>query len=163
MAPQRWLLAFTFVAVLVLVILDIRNHGPELPRPVPQRQTSSSFPKALSPLPAEAAKPAPPPTAKFGIPIFGNNPNMAENAGSQLVRVVRPQYTEAALNAHYEGQVKVNFIIRKDGRAHDIESVNSPGYGMDQNIIEAVKDWLWIQGFQEDHKFTITIVFKLDH
>ena len=78
--------------------------------------------------------------------------------------MVRPQYTEAALNAHYQGQVKVNFILGTDGVAHNIEIVNSPGYGMDQNIIEAMKQWLWDSVFiHEDQKVTITIVFKLGH
>ena len=95
----------------------------------------------------------------FGAPSLG-----ADFYVNQLVRMVRPQYTKAALNAHYEGQVKVNFILGRDGVAHNIEVVNSPGYGMDQNIIEAMKQWLWIQHPKhEDQKATITIVFKLDH
>jgi TonB family protein len=77
--------------------------------------------------------------------------------------MVRPQYIQAALDAHYEGQVKVNFTLGTDGMAHNIEIVNSPGYGMDQNIIEAMKQWLWISRPHEDQTFTITIVFKLNH
>ena len=94
----------------------------------------------------------------FGAPILG-----ADFAVNALVRMVRPQYTKAALNAHYEGQVKVNFILGTDGMAHNIEIENSPGYGMDQNIIEAMKQWLWDSVIHEDQKATITIVFKLDH
>jgi TonB family protein len=153
----RWLLAFTFVAVLALVILYIRNRGPEPSRPVPQLQTSSSTPEVASPLPSEAAKPAPPPTPVFGVPILGRD------APYNLVRKVLPQYTEAALNARYKGRVKVNFILGTDGRAHNIEIVNSPGYGMDQNIIEAMKQWLWDPFmFREDQKVTITFAFKLN-
>jgi TonB family protein len=156
MVPKRWLLVFTFVAALALVILYIRNKGPEPPRPVPQLQISSSTPKVAPPLPSEAAKTAPPPKPIFGAPILagGNGP----------VRMVRPQYTKAALSARYEGRVKVNFILGTDGMAHNIEIVNSPGYGMDQSIIEAVKQWLWDSFFiHEDQKVTITIVFKLDN
>ena len=94
----------------------------------------------------------------FGAPNLGANPYV-----NQLVRMVRPQYTKAALDAHYEGQVKVNFILGRDGMAHNIEIVNPPGYRMDQNIIEAMKQWLWDSAFiDEDRKVTITIVFKLD-
>ena len=68
------------------------------------------------------------------------------------------------MNAHYEGKVKVNFILGTDGRAHHIEIVNSLGYGMDQNIIEAMRQWFWDSFiFHEDQKLTITFVFKLDH
>jgi TonB family protein len=158
MVPKRWLPVFTFFAALALVILYIRKNGPEPPRPVTQLQTPSSTPGVAPPLPSEAAKPAPPPKPIFGTPIS------AGYAGNGLVRMVRPQYTKAALNAHYQGQVKVNFILGTDGMAHNIEIVNSPGYGMDQNIIEAMKQWVWDSIFiQEDKKLTITIVFKLDH
>lgn len=94
----------------------------------------------------------------FGAPILG-----ADFYVNQLVRMVRPQYTKAALNAHYEGQVKVKFVLGTDGMAHNIEIVNSPGYGMDQNITEAMKQWLWESVIPKDQKVTITIVFKLDH
>jgi TonB family protein len=135
MVPKRSLLVFTSVAVLALLILYIRIYGPESSRPVPQLQK----------------------------PIFGA-PLLDGNAGNSLVRKVRPQYTKAALNAHYEGRVRVNFTLGTDGMAHDIEIVNSPGYGMDQNIIETMKQWLWDSQFiHEDQKVTITIDFKLNH
>jgi TonB family protein len=156
MVPKRWLLVFTFVAVFALVILYIRNNGPSRRESVPQLQIPSSMPEVASPVPSEAAKTASPPKPIFGTPTG--------NAGNSLVRMVRPQYTKAALNAHYQGNVKVNFILGTDGVAHNIEIVNSPGYGMDQNIIEAMKQWLWDSVFiHEDQKVTITIVFKLDH
>jgi TonB family protein len=86
------------------------------------------------------------------------------DANRNLVRKVQPQYTQAARKAHYEGQVKVNIIIGTDGTAHDIEIVNSPGYGMDQNIVETVKQWLWDSVFiRENQKATLTIIFKLAH
>ena len=89
-------------------------------------------------------------------------PTLASNAPYTAVRMVQPRYTKAALNAHYEGQVKVNFILGTDGMAHNIEIVNSPGYGMDQNIIEAMKQWVWDSVFiHEDQKVTITFVFNL--
>jgi TonB family protein len=84
------------------------------------------------------------------------------DANRNLVRKVQPQYTQAARAAHYEGQVKVNVIIGTDGMAHDIKIVNSPGYGMDQNIIEALKQWRWDSVFiGEEEKATTTILFKL--
>lgn len=91
-------------------------------------------------------------------------PTVASNAPYTEVRRALPQYTKAALNAHYEGQVKVNFILGRDGVAHNIQIVNSPGYGMDRNIIEAMKQWQFDTiGIHENKKVTITFVFKLDH
>jgi TonB family protein len=156
MVPKRWPLVFTFVAVLALVILYIRNNGSE----PPPRHMPSSAPSVAPPPPSEAAKPGPPPTRKFGVPIFAGN---IADAVHQAVRVVRPEYTKAALKAHYEGEVKVNFILGRDGMAHNIEIMNSPGYGMDQNITEAVKQWGWETPIHEDQKGTIRFVFKLDH
>jgi TonB family protein len=89
---------------------------------------------------------------------------VASNAPYTEVRSAMPRYTKAALNAHYEGQVNVNFILGRDGVAHNIQIVNSPGYGMDQNITEAMKQWLWDSAFiHEDQNVTLTFVFKLDH
>jgi TonB family protein len=150
MSPKRWLLFFTFVGVLVLAFLYIRNNHPE-PRPGPQLQIPGPTPGVVPARPSEALKPTFPP------------PRLVD-ANRNLVRKVQPQYTQAARKAHYEGQVQVNIIIGTDGIAHNIEIVNSPGYGMDQNIIEAVKQWLWDSVFiREDQKATITIVFKLAH
>ena len=157
MVQKRWLLVFTSVAVLALVILYIRNKGPEPSRPVPQLQIPTSTPKVAPPL-HEAPKQAPPPAPVFGVPI------LAGWYANTAVRVVRPQYTEAALNAHYEGLVKIKFILGTDQMAHNIEIVNSPGYGMDRNIIEAMKQWQFDTiGIHENKKVTITFVFKRDH
>jgi len=151
---KRGLLVFVFVAVLALVILYIGNEGSVPARPVPQLPTSPT-PQVTSPVLSKATKPDLPPP--FGVPILGR-------ASDQLVRMVPPRYTKAALNAHYEGLVKVNFILGTDGRAHSIKIVNSPGYGMDQNIIEAMKEWFWDAFmFHEDQKLTITFVFKLEY
>jgi TonB family protein len=157
MVQKRWLLVSTSVAIFALVILYIRNNGSG----PPQHHLPNLTPEVAPPPPSEAAKPGPPPTPKFGVPIFSGN---VADAVHQAVRVVRPEYTKAALNAHYEGEVKVNFILGRDGMAHNIAIVNSPGYGMDQNIIGAMKQWLWDSVFiHEDQKVTITIVFKPEH
>ena len=156
MFQKRWLLVFTSVAVLALAILYIRNNGPEPSRRMPQLQIPTSSAKVAPVLP-EAPKQAPPPKPVFGVPI------LAGWYGNTAVRVVRPPYTEAALNAHYEGRVKVKFTLGTDQLAHSIEIVNSPGYGMDQNIIEAMKQWQFDTiGIRENKKVTITFVFKLD-
>src|SRR5579862_983640 len=143
MAPKRWLLLFTFVGVLALAILYIKNNRSERPRPGPQ-QIPSPTPEVVQPRASEASIPARPPkpalpaqaarTTQGQVKI--NIPILASNA---LVRTVRPQYTQAAWNAHYEGEVKVNLVVGTDGTAHNIEIVNSPGYGLDQVIIDAVK------------------------
>jgi TonB family protein len=156
MVQKRWLLVFTSVAILALVITVLYINGPK-PPPMRQLQIPSPTPKVAPPLP-EAAKQVPPPTPAFGVPI------LAGWYANTAVRVVRPQYTEAALNAHYEGQVKVKFILGTDQVAHNIEIVNSPGYGMDQNIIAAMKQWQFDTiGIRENKKVTITFVFKLGH
>jgi TonB family protein len=156
MVQKRWLLVFTFAALLALVVFYIRNSHP--PRPVPQPQIPSSTPEVAQPLPYGTVKPPP-----AGTPMIGG-PTVASNAPYTEVRRALPQYTKAALNAHYEGQVKVNFILGRDGVAHNIQIVNSPGYGMDQNIIEAMKQWLWDSVFiHEDQNVALTFVFKLDH
>jgi TonB family protein len=153
MVTKRWLLVFTFVAILALLVLYIRKNVPGSP----QLQIPSSTPEVSPPLSYGTVKPPPP-----GTPMIGGA-TIASNAPYTEVRTVLPRYTKAALNAHYEGEVKVNFILGRNGTAHNIEIVNSPGYGMDPNIIEAMQHWVWDPVFiHEDQKVTLTFVFKLD-
>ena len=86
MVQKRWLLVFTFVAVLALVVLYIRNSGPEPPRPVPRPQVPSSTPEVAPPLPYGTVKP--PPRTKRPVVV-------ADDASFMLVRRVLPQYTKA--------------------------------------------------------------------
>lgn len=52
-----------------------------------------------------------------------------------------PQYSEEARKAKYQGTVVLQVVITPDGRAANITVVKSPGLGLDQKAVEAVRNW----------------------
>jgi periplasmic protein TonB len=52
-----------------------------------------------------------------------------------------PQYSEDARKAKYQGTVVLQVVITPDGRATNIEILKTPGLGLDQKAIEAVRTW----------------------
>jgi TonB family protein len=59
----------------------------------------------------------------------------------KLVFQVTPEYSEEARKARYEGTVVLEAVIRKDGRIDVVHLLRSLGFGLDQNAIEALKQW----------------------
>ncbi len=52
-----------------------------------------------------------------------------------------PEYTEEARLAELEGTVLLGGAIGEDGFAHDLDVLRPLGLGLDENAIEAVKQW----------------------
>lgn len=52
-----------------------------------------------------------------------------------------PQYSDEARKAKYQGVVVLNGIITLDGRVVNISVVQSPGLGLDEKAVEAVRQW----------------------
>jgi len=58
-----------------------------------------------------------------------------------VVYRVEPQYSEEARKARYEGTVVLQAIVRRDGTVDVVRLIRSLGYGLDQNAMEALKQW----------------------
>jgi TonB family protein len=54
-----------------------------------------------------------------------------------------PQYTDEARAAKFSGKVRVSFVVDENGRARDITVLDSPGLGLDDNILRAIEQWRW--------------------
>src|SRR5258707_15224793 len=52
-----------------------------------------------------------------------------------------PQYSDEARKAKYQGVVVLLVIITTDGRATNIKVLKSPGLGLDEKAVEAVRQW----------------------
>jgi len=52
-----------------------------------------------------------------------------------------PQYSDEARKAKYQGVVVLMVVITLEGRATNIQVVKSPGLGLDEKAIEAVRQW----------------------
>jgi len=54
--------------------------------------------------------------------------------------IVTPQYTDAALDASFEGYVTVDVFVDETGAVTDAEMKKKVGYGMDDRILAAAKN-----------------------
>jgi protein TonB len=67
------------------------------------------------------------------------------NPPSVLSRV-EPQYSEEARKARFQGTVVLEAIVRKDGTVDIQRDVRSLGFGLDENAIQALKQWRFKPG-----------------
>jgi len=70
----------------------------------------------------------------------------------------RPEYSDEARKAKYQGQVLLSVIVLPNGQAGKIQVVNSPGLGLDQKAIEAVRNWRFKPAIGRDGKAVATVV-----
>jgi len=88
----------------------------------------------------------------------GAGPGEGGGAGGGVFRVgggvapptilsrVEPQYSEEARKARYQGTVVLEAIVRKDGTVDIQRVVRSLGFGLDENAIQALKQWRFRPG-----------------
>jgi protein TonB len=83
----------------------------------------------------------------------------------QLVREVRPTYTDEARRRAVEGDVVLEIVVRRDGTVGSLRVLRSLGAGLDQKAIEAVRQWRFgparRQGVPVDVVVEVSVEFKL--
>jgi TonB family protein len=70
----------------------------------------------------------------------------------------RPEYSDEARKAKYQGQVLLSVVVLPNGQAGKIQVVNNPGLGLDQKAIEAVRNWRFKPAIGRDGKPVATVV-----
>ena len=65
-----------------------------------------------------------------------------------VISRVEPQYSDEARNARYQGTVVLEVTIKKDGTAEIVRVVRSIGFGLDENAVEAIKQWRFKPGMR---------------
>jgi protein TonB len=78
----------------------------------------------------------------------------------------RPDYPEEARKVKYSGSVTLNVVVLSNGKTGRIEVVNSPGMGLDEKAMEAVRTWIFKPGVGPNGKpvatlVTIEVIFQL--
>ena len=85
----------------------------------------------------------------------GGTPGIAEGRPGhpltlpQLIYKVEPEFSEEARKAKYSGMVVLTIEVDTNGRARAFRILHSPGLGLDQKAIEAVKEWRFRPGYQD--------------
>jgi protein TonB len=82
-----------------------------------------------------------------------------------VVQRVEPQYSEEARKARYQGTVVLEAIVRRDGTCDIIRVVRSLGFGLDENAMQALKQWRFRPGLRNgvavDVSLNIEVNFNL--
>jgi protein TonB len=90
----------------------------------------------------------------------GNRPSVPGNGVTypSCQYCPRPDYSEEARKVKYSGSVMLNVIVLANGKTGRIEVVNSPGMGLDEKAVEAVRGWMFRPGVGPNGKPVATIV-----
>jgi len=59
----------------------------------------------------------------------------------QLSEVANPNYTAEAKRKKIEGAATLSIVVDKNGDVVDAKVVKGLGYGLDENAVQAVKEW----------------------
>jgi TonB family protein len=83
----------------------------------------------------------------------------------QLLREVRPDYTEDARRRGIEGDVVLEIVVRRDGSVGDVRIVDRLDSGLDQRAVAAVRQWRFaparLRGAPVDVEVEVAVEFKL--
>jgi len=103
------------------------------------------------------------------VPSFKNGIARAGAGGTTTPTCVYcpdPKYTSAARDAKYQGTVVLNVVVTAEGRAEQIRVAKGTGLGLEENAIQAVKEWRFKPAVGPDGKpvavlIPIEVTFRL--
>ncbi len=76
-----------------------------------------------------------------------------------------PQYTKEALAAKVQGTVVLFLEVDANGKARNVRVVRGLGFGLDEEAVKTVKQWLFRPGYKDGKPVvvaaTIEVNFKL--
>ena len=150
-----------------------RNHpasvaASAVPRPSPERKTSSATPvvSSVPPKPEAAANPA---AMKASGPLVirpsKGRPIKISSADGMLVEKVAPEYPLEAKILRLEGTVVLRTVIDKTGEVSSVNALSGPPL-LESAAVEAVKQWQYrpfsMNGQPVEVETTVEVVFALD-
>jgi TonB family protein len=107
--------------------------APAAPVPPPRVET-------VAPAPPAPQRVAPPSIAAKPAPVAASSPDVT---APRPIYKPEPQYSEDARIAKIQGSVKLSVVIDEQGRPDDIKVTTSLDPGLDQQAVEAVRQWLF--------------------
>lgn len=82
-----------------------------------------------------------------------------------VLREVKPDYTEEGRRRNLEGDVVLEIVVRRDGTVGDIKLLQGLGAGLDQRAVEAVRQWRFSPAHRQnvavDVVVEVAVEFKL--
>lgn len=118
---------------------------------------------ASSPLDAPAA--LPPAATVTRAPLFDpSTPQPSAPLQPVLISRVEPEYSAEARRANFNGDVRASIDIDERGRVTSVTVIDSPGLGLDQKFIDAVRQWRFRPAMRDgvavSSTGTVTLTFR---
>lgn len=79
-----------------------------------------------------------------------------------VVYRIEPNYSEEARRARYQGSVVLSAIIRKDGSIQILKVIRGLGLGLDENAIEALKQWKFRPGTRSGEPVDVALNIEVN-
>lgn len=79
----------------------------------------------------------------------------------QLTRKVNPNYTKSAMDRKVEGSVEVDAVILKDGTVGEVTMKRSLDEDLDQEAINAIKQWTFKPGTKDGQPVAVQVFIEL--
>lgn len=83
----------------------------------------------------------------------------------QLLREVKPEYSDEARRRNVEGDVVLEIVVRSDGSVGDVKVTQGLGAGLDRRAVDAVRQWRFSPakrfGTPVDVLVEVAVEFKL--
>lgn len=80
-----------------------------------------------------------------------------------VVKNVKPTYTKAAMDAGIQGSVRLKTVVQADGDVGDVQVTLSldTEYGLDQQAINAAKEWKFKPGTKDGKPVPVEITLEM--
>jgi TonB family protein len=90
---------------------------------------------------------------------------MAQDVPPKVLHRVEPIYANGAIEQHHEGTVVLGFTVGLDGKAKDVGTLRTVGWGLDEQSMEALKFWRFAPATRDgepvEARTTAEFIFKL--
>ena len=133
---------------------------------VPAPPSTPEASEAVVPAPAATPRVAPAPSA-IEPPNVPSNPEPRAGSSPTItpprpIYKPEPQYTEDAKIAKIQGSVKLSVVIDEQGRADDIKVTMSLDPGLDEQAVEAVRQWQFAPAMQDGVPVPVTAFIEVN-
>jgi len=75
---------------------------------------------------------------------------------------IEPNYSEDARRARYQGSVVLSAIVRKDGSIQILKVLRGLGLGLDENAVEALKQWKFRPGTRSGEPVDVALNIEIN-
>jgi protein TonB len=81
-----------------------------------------------------------------------------------VIKQVKAVYTQEAMDAHIEGTVGLEVVVRADGAVGDVKVARSldSTYGLDQEAVKAMKQWQFKPGTKDGKAVAVQVDVEIN-